>query len=304
MSIGRRARLGTTPRVVVVTRPSEYERLLQRHATAQQAAFFLRGRGQSMDAVVARHERFAATLKAVLQAIPVAWRRARVLRDDLDRFLFEPRDIVLALGQDGLVANLAKYLEGQPVIGINSDPERCAGVLVPHPPEAAGELMHVAAEGGGDYELRAMVRARLDGGQELVALNEIFVGHRSHQSATYDIEFGNLRERHSSSGLIVASGTGATGWARSIARQCGSALAMPLPGERRLIFFVREPWPSLATGTECSEGLIGDDSSLVITSRMEDGVIFGDGIEVDRIDFGWGCRVELTAAVRTLKLML
>lgn len=41
------------------------------------------------------------------------------MRGDLDRFLFEPDDIVLALGQDGLVANVAKYLDGQPVIGSN-----------------------------------------------------------------------------------------------------------------------------------------------------------------------------------------
>jgi NAD kinase len=291
------------PRVVVVTRPTEYEWLLQRHATRQQAAFFLKSRGQSLEATAARHEAFAASRKVVVQGIPVDWRRASVTRDDLDRFLFEPGDVVVALGQDGLVANVAKYLDGQPVIGLNPDPERYEGVLVPHPPVAAADLIRSAGLGRGDFELRSMVTARLTDGQALTALNEIFVGHRAHQSAKYQIEFEGLSERHSSSGLIVATGTGATGWARSIARERRCELPMPRPEDRRLIFFVREAWPSVFTGTECTDGLLGDSTSLTITSRMDEGVIFGDGIEADRIDFGWGRRVELTLAGRALRLM-
>ena len=45
-----------------------------------------------------------------------------VERNDLDRFVFGPEDVVVAVGQDGLVANVAKYLDGQPVIGINPEP--------------------------------------------------------------------------------------------------------------------------------------------------------------------------------------
>ena len=41
------------------------------------------------------------------------------MRGDLDRFLFEPDDLVVIVGQDGLVANVSKYLDGQPVVGIN-----------------------------------------------------------------------------------------------------------------------------------------------------------------------------------------
>ncbi len=291
------------PRVVVVTRPTEYEWLLQRHATRQQAAFFLNSRGQSLEHTAARHAVFAEQYKMVLQGIPVDWRRARVTRDDLARFLFEPGDVVVALGQDGLVANVAKYLEGQPVIGLNPDPERYEGVLVPHPPAAAADLIRSAGRGRGEFELRSMVTARLTDGQELTALNEIFVGHRAHQSAKYQIEFEGVSERHSSSGLIVATGTGATGWARSIARERGCVLPMPRPEDRSLIFFVREAWPSVFTGTDCTDGVLGGSTPLTITSRMDDGVIFGDGIESDRIDFGWGRRVELTLAGRALRLM-
>ena len=45
---------------------------------------------------------------------------------------FGPEDVIIAVGQDGLVANVAKYLDGQPVVGVNPDPQRNPGVLVRH----------------------------------------------------------------------------------------------------------------------------------------------------------------------------
>src|SRR6185295_18401452 len=137
--------------------------LIRRHATRGQAAFFLSSRGQSIEAVEARHARFGNTLNGVLQMIPADWRRSNVTRTDLDRFLFEPEDIVIALGQDGLVANVAKYLSGQPVIGLNPDVERNPGVLVRHAPEAAKDLLMVAASTSisSRVEARVMVEATL-----------------------------------------------------------------------------------------------------------------------------------------------
>jgi NAD kinase len=289
--------------VVVVTRPTEYEQLLAQHATRPQAAFFLKTRGQSLDEVAARHAAFEAVLQRLAAALPVSWRRTRVQRHDLDRFLFEPEDVVVVVGQDGLVANVAKYLHGQAVVGLNPDPARYEGVLVPHPPAAGPDLIRAAVAGRGAFEARTMVEAVLDGEPMLVALNEIFIGHRTHQSARYELTVADATERHSSSGLIVATGTGATGWARSIARERHCELPMPAPGERRCIFFVREAWPSVHTGCALTQGLLDDGAGLEVVSRMDEGVIFGDGIEADRLEFGWGRRVTLRVAARVLRLL-
>ena len=292
------------PRVVVVTRKTDYERLLERHATRQQARFFLESRGQALEDVVARHERSEEALGRVLAAIPVAWRRTRVDRGDLDRFLFEPQDTIVVVGQDGLVANVAKYLDGQLVLGVNPDPQRNDGVLVPHSPEAAAGLLPATAMRDVPVETRCMVEASLDGVQRILALNELFVGHRTHQSARYRLRFGEREERQSSSGLIVATGTGATGWARSIHRERRSPLSMPAPEEPGLVFFVREAFPSVATGTEITEGRLADDGALVVTSEMnEGGVIFGDGIEADRIEFAWGMTVRVGVSARCLRMV-
>jgi len=295
---------GMVPRVVVLTRQSEYRLLLARHGTEPQVRFFLEQRGQTIDGVRSRHQRLEAALATVSAAIPADWRRTRIERSDLSRFVFEPDDLVVAAGQDGLVANAAKYLRGQLVLGVNPDPERYDGVLVPHRPERARKLLLAMAAGRAEVEERTMVAARLDDGQSLLALNEVFVGHRTHQSARYRIRFAGQEERQSSSGLIVATGTGATGWARSINGERGHKLTLPPPADPSLAFFVREPFPSVATGTSVDGAVVPAGETLQVVSEMDEGgVVFGDGIEEDRLDFAWGTVLRIEAAPERLCLV-
>jgi hypothetical protein len=148
------------------------------------------------------------------------------------------------------------------------------------------------------------VRAGLDDGQELLALNEIFVGHRSHQSARYQLAVGDRHEHQSSSGLIAASGTGATGWAMSINRQRAQPLDLPAPTSPQLAWFVREAWESPTTKTTLTGGLLAAGAALELTSELGgDGVVFGDGIESDRLELDWGQRVTIRAADRCLRLV-
>jgi hypothetical protein len=149
-----------------------------------------------------------------------------------------------------------------------------------------------------------MVEAVLDDGQRLLALNEVFVGHRSHQSARYRILLDGREERQSSSGIIVASGTGATGWARSINGERRRALRLPAATDRTLAFFVREPFPSVATGVSIDGAELAAGGALEIVSEMEEGgVLFGDGIEEDRLEFAWGLRARVAVADRRLRLV-
>jgi hypothetical protein len=118
-----------------------------------------------------------------------------------------------------------------------------------------------------------------------------------------EIELAGARERQSSSGVIIATGTGATGWARSIMTGTHQSVSLQ-PADPRLGVFVREPWPSLATGASITCGPVDAGAPLVITSQMnEGGVIFADGLEQDRLEFGWGRRVAVTVSDQTLNLV-
>lgn len=291
------------PRAVIVTRPTEYEGLLLRHGTREQARFFLETRGRKIDEVLARHQVQADAVHAVGAQIPMSWRRTKVDRADLDRFLFEPEDVVIAVGQDGLVANVAKYLRGQTVVGVNPSKSLFDGILVRHPSQAVADLLAMCARGSLKVEERSMVRASTPDGSTLIALNEIYVGHRTHQSSKYTIALNGKSERHSSSGLIVCTGTGATGWARSVSIRREGCPALPAATSPNLAFLVREAWPSVVTGTSLVHGVLAPGTELVITSEMnEDGVAFGDGIEDDRLALPWGQVVTLARADQALRL--
>ncbi len=290
------------PRAVFVTRETDFERLVARHATPGQARFFLETRGQSIEDLERRDAQQRETLRRARLAVPADWRQAEVRRVDLDRFLFGPEDVVIAVGQDGLVANVAKYLDGQPVLGVNPSPDLYDGVLVRVPLERLSRLLPASLHDDAPAERRTMVEARLDSGERLLALNEVFVGHRSHQSARYTIRDGTTSEDQSSSGLIVASGTGATGWARSIAEATGTAVTLE-PEERATLYLVREPFPSRATGTSLRAGRL-DTAPLRLVSRMNDGgVLFADGIEQDFLHFDWGRQASIGPADRALRLV-
>lgn len=296
--------MGTrTPRAVIVTRPTAFELVVARHGTVAQAAFFLETREQSIEPLRLVHDAQQDAVQLASAAIPVSWRRARIERDGLDRFLFEDDDIIIAVGQDGLVANASKYLSGQPVIGINPAPSDYAGVLVPHAPPAIGDVLADVYSDRARFQPRTMVEAEVDGGFRLRALNEVFIGHRTHQSARYRIRYRGQVERHSSSGVIVSSGTGCTGWARSIHRERACNLCLLEPEDPELLFFVREAFPSPGTGCTVTQGVVND--MVEITSEMnEGGVVFGDGIEADRVDFGWGKTVRVSRSPVALQLVL
>ncbi|MFD7087735.1 hypothetical protein [Streptomyces sp. NPDC059883] len=298
--------MSLAPRAVLVYRTSEYEELLSRHGTHGQAAFVLSSRGRSVEEVADRHHRARRALAEVAAAVPLRWRQARVERADLDRFLFAPEDVVVVVGQDGLVANAAKYLAGQPVVGIDPDPGRGLGVLVRHRAADAPGLLRAAEAGGGTIDELTMVEAVADDTQRLLALNEIYLGRPDHQTARYRLgpdDESAPAEAQASSGVLVGTGTGATGWLRSVRRERGSALPVPGPADPQLVWYVREAWPSPTTGTALVEGVLDRAERLRLTVESDRLVAFGDGMESDALELTWGQTVRLGRSATALRLL-
>lgn len=296
--------MSLAPRAVLVHRTTEYEELVAHHGTHGQAAFFLASRGRDIAEVAERHHRTRRALAEVASAIPLTWRQTRVERGDLDRFLFAPEDVVVVVGQDGLVANVAKYLAGQPVLGVDTDPGRNPGVLVRHRPADAAALLGEAFTASAD-EL-TMVEAVADDTQRLLALNEIYLGAAGHQTARYRLGLegdGGVVEAQASSGVLVGTGTGATGWIRSVWQERGGGLPLPGRSEARLLWFVREAWPSPATGTSLVAGELSEAGGLQVTVESERIVAFGDGMEGDALELTWGQTIRVGVSRTALRLI-
>jgi NAD kinase len=310
----------TERRLVVVVRPTRLEELVARFNTVAQARFYVESLGADFADYLAEHERYRAALGDTETAMRALGRVHRLQRAHLPNYLFGPTDIVLALGQDGLVANTLKYLDGQAVIGVNPDPGRWDGVLLPFAPCDVGA---VARDHLGDRRpVReiTMAQARLNDGQALYGVNDLFIGPRSHVSARYLIAMAGRQERQSSSGIIVSTGLGSTGWLRSLyAGWAGMTRALvgserPPATEvesrfdweaRELRFCVREPFPSRSSQAELVFGRLGDRTTLTITSLMpENGTIFSDGIEADCLAFNSGAIATIGVASRRGRLVV
>jgi hypothetical protein len=295
--------MAQVPRAVFVHRESALQELIKRHGTKNQGSFFLRSRGLSAKALERQADTVREAMAVAGAAVPPHWRRGTVQRDDLDRFLFDEHDVIVVVGQDGLVANVAKYLDGQPVIGVGADPDG-PGLLTRHRPEACTRLFREVEAGAARWESRTMAEARTDDGRTLTALNEVFLGHPTHQTARYRIVLPDgSAERQASSGVLVGTGTGATGWCGSIHRERPGAPRLPGPTEPDLAWFVREAWPSPATGTTLTHGSLAPGATLALIVESEGLVAFGDGIEADRLVLSWGERVDIGAAGKHLRLV-
>ncbi|MGO4580063.1 sugar kinase [Cupriavidus sp. 2TAF22] len=300
-------------KVVLVTRKTRLEELLARYHSLAQARFYLEHLGADISDYQREHDAYQAARAQVGNALSRYQRRQVVDRQFLPNFLFGPDDIVVALGQDGLVANTMKYLDGQPLLGVNPDPARHDGVLLPFRP---GDVARVLAEAMQDRRPArpvTMARAELSDQQVLYAVNDFFVGPRSHTSARYEIQLGGRGEVQSSSGIIVSTGLGSTAWLKSIVTGAraialpdgGEAPYQPLPWDTdRLVFAVREPFPSRASQATLVYGEIPRGEQIVLRSLMpEAGVIFSDGIEADFLQFNAGTEARIGVAQRRGQLV-
>lgn len=296
-------------KVVLVTRRTRLEDLIARHHTLAQAKFYIEHLGADFSDYLAENAAYARSMELTVRALE-DWGRYQIVdRDYLTNFIFAPDDIVVSLGQDGLVANSMKYLDGQPLIGLNPEPGRWDGILLPFEPTDLGAVLADVARGCRPTKAVTMAEARLSDGQVLRAVNDLFIGPRTHSTALYEIELGERHELQSSSGIIVSTGLGSTAWIKSVVTgSLGVMRAMqgwkgefqyrPQPWDSaRLTFAVREPFPSQASKAELVFGHVSAGQPLRLRSRMpENGVIFSDGMEADYLRFTAGMEAIVTVA--------
>lgn len=296
-------------KVVLVTRRTRLEELVAKYHSVAQARFYLEHLGADFSDYLAEHEIYAKAKQFVGAALQAHGRFQAIDRGFLPNFIFAPDDVVVALGQDGLVANTLKYLDGQPMVGVNPDPLRWDGILLPFEPNDLARVLPEVLLEQRDFKTVTMAVAKLSDGQRLLAVNDLFIGPKSHTSARYEIVLGERREVQSSSGLIVSTGLGSTAWMKSvvtgslgIAASFGAHAKVSAYGTAPwdapwLQFAVREPFPSRSSQAGLVFGRVDAAHPLRLRSLMpENGVIFSDGIEADYVAFNSGVEAQVGLA--------
>ena len=306
-------------KIVVVTRKTPLEELVSRLNSRSQAHFYLEQNHVSFAEYEQADAQYQQALQTVKRQLPRSLKSQFLERELLPTYQFGERDLVVTLGQDGLVMNTAKYLTSQPILALNPDPARIDGVLIPFAYDEMQTWLERTLRGQVRISRISMAKAMLNDGQTLYAVNDLFIGARTHNSARYMLRHGQQSEQQSSSGLIISTGAGCTGWLRSIttgawmvAQYFGSFTDDPPSPETlslgwdsdRLWFSVREPFVSKTSQASIVFGQLQRGQKLLITSQMPDyGVIFSDGIESDYLTFNSGAIAEISLAERQAHLI-
>jgi NAD kinase len=303
----------TERKIILVSRRTRLDDLIARFNTVDQAKFYVEHLGADFSDYVRERDTYRAALAQAEGVLRELGRVQTLARSFLPNFLFGKDDTVVVLGQDGLVANTVKYLSGQPVIGVNPDPARWDGVLLPFTVSDLTKIVPAVFAAKRQIKEVTMAKAQLNNGQHLNAVNDLFIGPKSHVSARYVIRIDGREEQHSSSGIIVSTGLGSTGWLKSLLAGA-VGVANSLAGSQgqqstvsaqssfdwsanHLLFTVREPFPSKTSAASVVFGKVTKEAPLMLTSQMpEHGVIFSDGIEDDFLEFNSGTQAVITIA--------
>jgi hypothetical protein len=340
--------LNLQPVIAVVMRETRLAGLKARWATAKQAAFRLqhavgheveRRRARQMqaggqlaavdddalleqadaladfDEVESEDQAYRRAVQQLMREIDLGFPIRTVDRTFLPNFDFGRCLAVVVIGQDGLVANTAKYVGDLPIIGINPDPTRNDGVLLPFEVRTARSALRRVVDKTARTRDVTLAEVNTNEGQRMLAFNDFFIGCRSHASARYTLEAGGQSESQSSSGVLISTGAGSTGWLSSLFNMTDGINRMfggrelPRPGlawgDRRLVWAVREPFRSRHSATNLVIGELQGEEELVVGSQMPtDGVIFSDGVEADFLEFGTGIIARFHVSSQRARLVV
>ncbi len=298
---------------IIVKNKTRLESLIERFNTKAQAKFYIESLGGNFDDYELEHEIFHISLNSLQTQLSRVVKNKTVERIYLPSFIFSEKNLIVVIGQDGLVANTAKYSKGCPIIAVNPDKERYDGVLLPF--DTSDFVLGVENVLSNQFHSKTMrfAEAKLNDGQRLLAFNDLFIGASSHISARYKISFNQNTEEHSSSGLIISTPAGSTGWLSSIFNMAYGVTSMfeknlkpkrPKLKDNELLFAVREPFQSIRTQTGIAAGIIKNQNHLIIESLMPtSGIIFSDGIETDFLKFNSGSIATIGIAHETAKIV-
>lgn len=319
-------------KIIIVIRKTRLSELIHQYNTLEQARFYIEHLGADFSDYILEDENYRRAVDTVKSIAEKYARIQEVDRTFFPNMILGREDIVIAVGQDGLVANVMKYLDGHPLIGVNPDIKRWDGVLLPFEPEDLSRILPAVINGSYQRKAVTIARAVMKDGQEMLAVNDLFIGQRTHTSAQYQICFNGQEENQSSSGIIVSTGLGATGWYKSVMTETkriaeifgwkdacgGNGPVGDKPVEDRpeenkpmgwsedaLTFIVREPFKSRSTQVDIVYGKLGKEDTFRIVSKMAvNGVIFSDGMEDDAIEFNAGSEIEVGIAEKKGNLVV
>lgn len=250
-----------------------------------------KAQGLDVDAIVESHYRQIATFDRITALLkqhhnltpPVVDSWSFIGGDPVALSLLKQADLVIASVGDELATSVARVLENSRLIPINADPLTSEGALLWPSVDVFEKHIHEVLTGL-PHSLWPRIRVQFNGQVIGDAIGDVFIGakerlHVSHYSIQSP---GDQLERQSSSGVVVTTGAGSTGWYRSA--YWDTITPDAFPPTKNVSFIVSEPYRGKLSSYSLIEGELQNGESLFLRSLMPDGILVLDNRTTRRFD--------------------
>ena len=175
-------------KAIIIRDKTRLEQLIERFNSKAQAKFYIERSGGDFEYYEVENDTFYKSLSKIQETVSKILKYKVIDRSFLSTYIFTEKDLIFVIGQDGLVANTAKYVKGLPIIGVNPDSDRYDGILLKHTPNELNNVIKNVLKGDFETKHVTMAKAQLSDGQTLLAFNDFYIGADSHISSRYNIE--------------------------------------------------------------------------------------------------------------------
>src|ERR1700734_1139734 len=114
-------------KLVIVTRKTRLQELVERFNTHSQAKFYIKHAGGDFADYEHEDDAYRFALETIRRSLDFELPQQLVDRSLVSTFHFQNEELVVTLGQDGLVAYTAKYVGPLPIVAVNPEPDRFDG---------------------------------------------------------------------------------------------------------------------------------------------------------------------------------
>ncbi len=282
--------------ILLSTRQTAYEYFKQQHDDL--SAILPR---EELEKIIASHNTHYESLSHVRKVLENAGLPYQRVYQPYAAFEeFKGRDLVISLGGDGTVLNTAHYIrDATPVLTVRSEPNSYGGLCTIDAKNFRAALERLLQD---NFEIEDWTRLEgRFGNRHDLALNDILLGPKySPGAARYEICLGEEKEKQVSSGVIVSTGAGSTGWYVNIPGNEGM-----FPKTSQELRFIAREYRTNA-GYRLTRGKLLPGQFLEIKSLMNiDGIISFDGDTQKRMhDFSRGQTVKIGISDKPLSTIV
>lgn len=234
------------------------------HLTETEAINRYKKMGVDTEKVLASHQRQIDSQKIMQEYLPDS---RLIIGEHLNHQTIKKYDAVVALGGDNYFQYVARFLKNTPIIGVNSDPTNSEGAILNFNTQTFKSLLPKLIQG--TYRVKPWTRLKATVNGKIIkalAVSEIYIGAKERLTCSrYHIELDNIGEEHKDSGIIIATGTGSTGWYRSAASCAHNKSKSFSPTSPKAQFICTEVYHGKLNGMKLIRGTLYPGKVLKIT---------------------------------------